>query len=269
MSARAPAAGSRRLTVRGASVISIAVAQKLEKELKRPDQFLSFWARTGQALMARRNAILGGFVATFVALGGVFALQEVMDRRGARTSQAVARIHLIATAALIPETGTAPTFEDDLPHFKTDKERQEAAIKAADEFLATHGRSRLADEARLLRARALLAAGRAAEAVKAYEEIGGQIDAGLAFLRDEGLAYAHEEAGALDKAIATLDALAERAKAAGNFRRDHALYNKARLLQRQGKPKDAEKVLRAVLSESPNTSLRDEINDRLALLEGK
>jgi hypothetical protein len=47
------------------------------------------------------------------------------------------------------------------------------------------------------------------------------------------------------------------------------LYSKARILQKQGKAKDAEKVLREILDKVPKTPLRSQIDDRLALLAEK
>jgi hypothetical protein len=50
---------------------------------------------------------------------------------------------------------------------------------------------------------------------------------------------------------------------------DRALFAKARVLERQGKAKDAEQVLRDILSKVPKTSLRQQIDDRLAVLTEK
>lgn len=242
---------------------------KLDKELKGPDQFVSFWSRVGAWISARRRVVVGGIVAVLGGLALSWGVQGYLHSRGERTSAAFARIHRVATAALIPETGEPPKFDDDLPHFKTERERLGAALKEADSFLATHGGSPLREEALVLKARYLVALGRAAEAVPAYQELAGSLDQNLRFLAQEGLAYAHEESGQLDKAIAVLGTLAEQSKGAGNFFRDRALYNKARLLERKGDAKEAQKTYREILAEAPTTALKDEIDHRLAVLEGK
>lgn len=243
------------------------VSKALEKELKAPDQFVSFWSQVGSGLNKRRLSILVVFVAGFTALAGIVGVRHFMDGRAASSAHALARIHDIAAAPLLPEKGDAPKFEDDLPHFKTDKERQQAAMKAADEFLAAHAGSPLAKHARLLKARALMASGQPAEALKEYQALEGVVDDGLAFLVQEGKAYAFEELGQVDQALGALDALAEGAKKAGNFHRDRALLTKARLLVGRGKTKDAEKVLKDLLAEMPTSPLKEEINERLALLD--
>lgn len=242
---------------------------KLEKELKQPDQFVSFWGQIGQKLVANKGAVIGVVVAVLGGTAAAWGAQSYMQGRGERTTQAFGRIQRVATAALIPEKGDAPKFTDDLPHFKTERERLEAALKEADAFLAAHGGSALKEEALLLKARYLVGLGRAAEAATAYQELRGSVDERLRFLALEGLAYAHEESGQLDKAIEAFGALAAEAKSSGNFLRDRALYNKARLLERKGDRKEAEKVYREALADVPTTALKEEINDRLAALEGK
>jgi tetratricopeptide (TPR) repeat protein len=243
------------------------VSKKTDKELKAPDQFVSFWSQVGSAIAARKQAVLVGVIALMATAGIIYGANVFLTGRAAKESQDFARIHAVATAALIPETGDAK-FEDNLPHFKTEKERLEAALKEADGFISGHG-SRLRDEAQLLKARYLVALGRGAEALPIYSSLTGSLDERLWFLAQEGQAYAQEAAGQVDKAIESFGQLAERAKATGNFMRDRALFNKARLLEQKGSAKDAEKVYRDILTELPQSALKDEINDRLAVIEGK
>jgi tetratricopeptide (TPR) repeat protein len=245
-----------------------AVSKKTDKELKAPDQFVSFWSQVGSAVAARKQAVLGGVVALLATAVIIYAANVFLTNRAAKESQAFARIHAVATASLLPESGEAPKPEDTLPHFKTEKERLEAALKEADGFITGHG-SRLRDEAQLLKARYLVALGRAGEALPIYGALTGSLDQRLRFLAQEGLAYAQESAGQPDKAIESFGQLAEQAKATGNFMRDRALYNKARLLEQKGAAKEAEKVYRDILTELPQSALKDEINDRLAVIEGK
>lgn len=244
------------------------MSKKTDKELKAPDQFVTFWSKVGAAASARKQMVLGGVVALLATVAIVWAVQVFLAGRAAEESQAFARIHAVATASLLPEGGAAPAADDKLPHFKTEKERLEAALKEADGFISGRG-SRLRDEALLLKARYLMALGRAADAVPIYSQLTGSLDERLWFLAQEGLAYAHEAAGQADKALESFGQLAERAKARGNFMRDRALYNRARLLEQKGAAKEAEKVYREILSELPQSTLKDEINDRLAVIGGK
>jgi hypothetical protein len=245
------------------------VAKKLDKELKAPDQFVTFWSKAGTWVGARRKAALVGLVGLLVVIAVAWGGQSFLASRSERDSQAFGRIHRVANAALIPETGEAPKFDDGLPHFKTEKERLEATLKEADGFLAAHGGGKLREEALVLKARVLMSLDRPAEALQIYNDVAGSLDQRLRFLAQEGVAFAQEASGQNDKAIAGWETLATEAKSAGNFLRDRALFQKARLLEKKGAAKDAEKVYRGILTELPQSTLKDEINDRLAVLEGK
>jgi tetratricopeptide (TPR) repeat protein len=242
---------------------------KLDKELKQPDQFVTFWSQAGNWLYARRKAGMGVVVAIVVGVGVGWGVHSLLDHKAAAASQAFGRIERVALADLIPATGDPPTYDDGVPHFKTDRERLEAALKEADAFLAAQGSSSLREPALVLKARFMVALGKAADALPIYEQLATSLDPRLRFLAKEGVAYSLEETRQTDKAIDAFGALAEEAKSQGNFFRDRALYNKARLLEQKGSAKDAEKVYREILAEAPTTALREEINDRLAVLEGK
>lgn len=245
-----------------------AKSGRIEKELKAPDQFVSFWAKIGKQAGEHRQTLL---IAAGVLVGAVLvvvAVNTFLASRAEKASQAFARIHRIASAPVV-EGDKPPPDAAGGPTFKTSKERAEAALKEADQFLSTYGGSKLRDEALLQKGRLLLLSGRPADAVTLYSGLVSEIDERYRFLAEEGLAYAYEASGNVDKAIETNGALAERAKGAGNFFRDRALFNKARLLEGKGAVKDAEKLYREILVETPTSVLKEEINSRLALIESK
>ncbi len=221
--------------------------------------------------MAGKGRVLALGVGGVVLLVGVaIGATGYLDGRDAGESRAFARIENIAMAGLIPEAKDAPKFADGLPHFKTEAERQDAAAKEVEAFLSAHAASKLKNDALLLRARYQLLAGKAAEAVASYQSvIGTSLDERLHFVAKEGLGFAYEASGDKDKAVATFSALADSAKGPGNFYGDRALFDKARVLAARGSTADAAKILHEILDKSPTSSLRDEITDRLAVLEGK
>jgi hypothetical protein len=247
-----------------------AKAGKIEKELKAPDQFVSFWSKVGKQVSENRKSMLIGLGALVAVVLVSWGVRSYTTTQAEKASQAFSRIHRIETAPVIAEGSKAPPPADDsVPQFKTEAERAQAALKEVEGFLAQHGSSSLRDEAQLLRGHLLISVGRASEAVTLYESLRGAVEARLSFLVEEGLAYAQEAAGQPDKAIATLTALADASKGNGNFFRDRALFHKARLLEGKGAGKDAEKLYREILSETPTSALKEEINNRLAALESK
>jgi tetratricopeptide (TPR) repeat protein len=246
------------------------VARNIDrKELKNPDQFVTFWTRLATMSASHRKMVIGALVALIVAGLGIWGGSNLVGKRTAENSRAFARIERVANAAPLPATGEAPKglADDGLPHFKTDKERLEAALKEADAFLAAHGSSPLADEAYLLKAKYLMALNKPADALVIYQTKLGNLDRRLQFLAQEGLGYALEATNQIDQALTAFQALAD--QSGDGFYKDRALFHKARLLANKGTPKEAEKIYREILEKTPATPLRQEINDRLATLEGK
>jgi tetratricopeptide (TPR) repeat protein len=253
---------------------SLAVAAKvgkIEKELKAPDHFVSFWAKVGKIAGENSRAILIGAGALLGLALITWGVRSYMNTRAEATTQAFSRIQRVISAPVVAEGSKAatPPAQEGVPQFKTEAERAQAGLKEVDGFLSAHGGSSLRDEAQLLRGRLLVSTGKATEAVTLYESLRGSVEPRFAFLVEEGLAYAQEAAGQPDKAIETLTTLAEQSKSAGNFFRDRALFHKARLLEAKGAAKDAEKLYREILAETPTTALKEEINNRLASLESK
>ena len=251
------------------------------KELRQPDEFVSFWTHAAEFATRfaseRRRALLVGTTMLVTVIVGSIIFANVSEHHAKTASDTLARIERLATGELRPEGTPAtnpdgtPLTDDGIPHFKTDKERSEAALKELDAFVATSGNP-LRAEGRLQRGPLLLSLGRAPEAVSAYEEIlGGKIDDRLRFLAHEGLGYAQEQKGDLPAAIAAFEKLTDDAAVFGatGFYKDRAAYHKARIAELRGNADEAKKLYREVLDKTPTTSLRDDITNRLAVLELK
>jgi tetratricopeptide (TPR) repeat protein len=247
------------------------VAKSIKKELKRPDEFVSFWTRFGQSasevIKARRRAFVIGATALATVIVGSILFSEMAERKAIRSSHTLDRVDRIMNGDLVPEGGTAK--DDGIPHFKTDKERAEGALKELDAFAAAEPHSSLRSEAALMRGQLLLKLDRADEAIALYEPLVRSVDGRLRFLADEGLGYAFERKGDLDRALASFSKLGEDAAGLPGFYRDRALYQQARIAEVRGNPGDAAKLYHEVLDKNPTTSLRDEISNRLAALELK
>jgi tetratricopeptide (TPR) repeat protein len=253
-----------------------------KKELKQPDQFVSFWTRfsaqAGKFLNERRKPVLIGIGGLAGVVTATVIYGELHERSAMRASQALAHVEKVATADLIAADGTAPK-EDGLPHFKTDKERIEGALKDVETFMTADPRSPLRREAELQKAGLLLDLQRPDEAIPLYTEIlSSRLDQNLRFLAQEGLAYAYEAKGDLDQAAAAFAKLGDgdsgKADTKGEgvkvpFYRDRSLYHQGRIAERKGNPAQAVKLYKEVLEKTPQSPLRDEISNRLAVLESK
>ncbi|HEY7370987.1 MAG TPA: tetratricopeptide repeat protein [Polyangia bacterium] len=247
-------------------------AKKLSKKaLKQPDQFVGFWQVQSQRLgrFAAENAkvLVIGASALATVIAGSVVMSYVQESRAERATTALARVQKIASAELTPAGPPAKT--DAIPHFATEKERLEGALKELDAHFGS-GRGPLAPEATLVRSGLLLDLGRTDEAQAGYEKLlEGKLDARLRFLAREGLGYAYERKGKISEAQATFAKLGSDAAALGDFYKDKARFHEARLAEQQGNPGEAVRIYHEVLDKHPSTSLRDEISGRLALLELK
>ena len=249
----------------------MATNKLTKKELKQPDQFVGFWqiasARLGRFAAKNAKVLVVSVSALTTVAVGMVVMSWVAEGRAARASAALERVQQIAGAELA--AAGSPMKTDNIPRYATEKERLEGALAALDgHFKSAHGP--LADEAALVRGGFLLSLGRADEAQGTYEKLlAGRLDARLRFLAHEGLAYALERKGKLAEAQATFAKLGTDAMTLGDFYKDRARYQEARLAELQGNPTEATRIYHEVLEKNPTTSLREEISSRLALLELK
>jgi predicted Zn-dependent protease len=252
------------------------VAKALAKELKQPDEFVSFWTHLGAKLAKHRWKVIATVASAGVALAAGWGVVSYRNAQAAKATVAFARIDRIASAELLPEkpedkaAKPEKTEDDPVPRFKTEQERLEAANKESDAFLATFGSEGLGRRALFGKASRLLVLGKAAEAATLYDTLAAnEPNPELRAMEQEGSAAASEAAGKLDDALRSYTALAELCQHGGSFYLDRALFAKARILEKQGKGKDAEQALRDILTKMPKTSLRPQIDDRLAVLGEK
>ena len=240
------------------------------KELKQPDQFVDFWSRAstaaGNYAATNRRAIVISLTAFATVVAGSVAISQASERRAIHAAEALDHVQRIASAEPLTSGATAP--DDGLPHFGTAKEQLEAALKDLDASFSS-SRGPLHAEAMLVRAGLLLNLDRAPEAVTGYQTLlADKLDDRLHFLAQEGLGYAYERQGKLPEAQAAFAKLGEGGGMDG-FYKDRAAYHQARLAELESNPAEAKRLYQEVLDKNPTTSLRDEINNRLAALEIK
>ena len=244
------------------------VKKKIKEELKQPDQFVGLATRMSASIAefanAHTRALVIGITTLATVIVGSIVLAQVSEGRAVRASTALDHAQRMASAELT--TPNAPPKEDGVPHFATARERNEAALKEIDGYF-TGASVPLYLEALLVRGGLLLDLDRADEAASVYEKVlKEKIDDRLKFLAREGLGYAYEHKGKLAEAQTVFGKLAEDS---GGFYKDRALYHEARLAELRGNPSDATRIYHEVLEKHPTTSLREEITNRIAVLELK
>jgi tetratricopeptide (TPR) repeat protein len=251
----------------------VATNKLTKKALKQPDQFVGFWqvasARLGRFAAQNAKVLVISISALATLAVGLAVTAWISEGRAARASAALDRVDRIAAAELATPGSTPKSGADSIPRFATDKERAEGALAALDGHFKSN-RGPLAPEAALVRGSLFLELGRADEAQAVYDKLlSGKLDGRLKFLAHEGLGYALERKGKLSEAQATFAKLGGDAASLGGFYKDRARYHEARIAELQGNPGEAARIYHEVLDKNPTTSMRDEISNRLALLELK
>jgi len=239
------------------------------KELKRPDEFLTFWQHVYEVLRGSGRPIVIGLVIAGLAIGSTMAWSSRHERTESEASRALSRAMKIYSAELLTdeEAGRKATEEDEIPRFKTAEERRKATLAALDETLARFKDSGTTRDVEMVRAGVLLDGEKYDEAIKAYGDFLARTDTDhrLRFLAREGRGYAFEGKGQLDLALDEFRKL----EMEGDLYKDRAQYHQARLLEKKGDAPGAEKMYKAILDKFPATGLRDEIGNRLAALENR
>lgn len=260
--------------------------KKIVEELKHPDQFVDFWTHAWQRIVAivgpRKKPAIAILVAGVVAVIGIAVLSQVDNDKRLTDSQAFALIQQMATADLLPADDDKSAADpvgaavqngkdkgkDDVHRFKTEPERSTAVLTDVGKFLSVHSGSRLKAEALLLEGATLVQVARFDEAASAFKgALDSKLDDRLRFLANEGLLYAYEGKGDLDRALKSADTLIDDSKRLQGFYKDRGTYQKARLLERKGDKPGAVKLYGEVLKSVPDSPLHDTIAARLASLE--
>jgi tetratricopeptide (TPR) repeat protein len=245
-----------------------AVAKRYtRKELKRPDQFQTFWTKVYEFLRVTSRPIAIGAVATVVVISGASLFVHLTASRGAQSSKALAHALRVLNSENAPalEDPDAPREkpEGDVPQYKTEKDRREAALGELDKVISAWGSTGAGRDARLVKAGILYDLGRYDEAIADYRAFLSRGPRGnLKAIGHEGLGYVYEAKGELDKALEEYRLITQ----TGDFYRDRALFDQARVLERKGDKAGAQKLYQEILDKTPMTPLRDDISNRLALL---
>ncbi|HWE31727.1 MAG TPA: tetratricopeptide repeat protein [Polyangia bacterium] len=231
------------------------------------DEFVGFWDKLFKKAEPYARAI-GITVATAgVLIAIVWSVMSWMEKKSQAATEAFGHAVRVYEAEL--QTGDVPpkTDEDNpVPHFKTEKERAEATLHELDEFDKKYGRSSTADEALLFRAGVYYDMARLDDAATAYAKfIKSAHPSPLMLAAKEGLGLVREQQGKLDDALTLYRELEPKT---GDFYRDRALWDEARVLMKKGDKKQAADRLKELVAKMPSSPLKDEAQTEIAQLEG-
>jgi tetratricopeptide (TPR) repeat protein len=242
-----------------------------------PDEFIDFWSKAYKVAEPYMRAIgitVGAAVVVWFAGYGFTAYRE---HKAQNAAEQMGRAVKIYEADLLGENETPPKPEakgDDeevVPRFKTEKERADATFAALDELERKWSGSDVARDSLVFRAGALYDQQRYDDAIAAYRKFLGALkgqDLALGQMAREGLGLSLEAQGKLDEALTAYQDLEPHEGArTGDFYRDRAWYDQARVQRKKGDKQKAAALYNQLLSKMPQSLLRDEAQSQLALLE--
>ena len=230
-----------------------------------PDGFVGFWQRKWESItvyFSRGLVLLVGLVVVIVA---GWAITQYLDGRKERSTEALGRALRISEAPLITEQEKDVEQSDEVPRFKTNKERQDSALKVLGDLDKDYASTPAALRATLVKASLAYDQGRYPEAESLYRRF---VDVkpreqALVLMAQEGIGLCAEARGDLNAALA-----AYTAQTAGDLWKERSQWNLARIYAKQGNKAKAIEIYKEMLAKGDaKSSLRDDIQNRLSQLE--
>lgn len=231
------------------------------------DEFVGFWDKVFKKAEPYARAIGITAVTAGVLIALVWGVMSWMEKKSQAATEAFGHAVRVYEAELQTSEAPPPTDEENaVPRYKTEKERADATLKELDEFDKKYGRSSTADEATLFRAGVYFDIGRLDDAATSYEKfIKAAHPSPLLSTAKEGLGLVREQQNKLDEALALYQELEPKT---GDFYRDRALWDEARVWQKKGDKKKAAERLKELVAKTPSSPLKDEAQTQIAQLEG-
>ncbi|HZS37311.1 MAG TPA: tetratricopeptide repeat protein [Polyangia bacterium] len=241
-----------------------------KQKSKGSDEFVGFWEKVYTTAAPYARKILIVITTTLVIVFAAWGIINYREHRAESAAEAFGRAVKIYDADLISDLNPAPAKSDEenpIPRFKTEKERADAALAELDALEKKWGSTDAAKNALIFRAGIQYDQGRWDESAKLYQKAAERADKdpSVAAVAHEGVGLCAEAQNKLDDALAAYKAMEPKS---GDFYRDRALYDQARVYLKKGDKKKAGDLYKEVLAKMPTSQLRDEIQNQLAQLEG-
>jgi TolA-binding protein len=235
------------------------------KELKEPDEFLSFTVRALKWMNEQKVALIVGAAALIVVILGTFAWRWYSLSKERAASVDFIKAREILDARVIPRDDAAGTSSAD-GSFASQDDKFRAAIAEFEQMAKGHANSATAALATYYVAEYSRRIGdydKAIENFKSYLKSEGP-SGELAAFAVEGIAAALEAQGKDDQAAQQYKRLTE---SPFDMQPDRGLFHVARLEQKAGRNDEAVRLFNEIIEKYPKTTYMRDIQDRLSVLE--
>ncbi len=237
------------------------------KEVREPDPFVRVAASYWSKLMEHPKALVGVLGVVVVAFLAVAFTSHFAGKKADAAGGALSRA--METARRPVANSQEPTLDTELPKFNSYKEKNEELAKQLEQVRKDFAGTEAAATATLFLADAELQLGKLDEASGHYNDYLSATKPGepLRALAYEGLGYAQEAKKAYDPAASAFEKMGQEAQ--GDSLRARAAYQRARVLEAQGKKQEAADAFQKLKDEFKDAPAAQDASERLALLAGQ
>ena len=206
------------------------------KQLRQPDEFISFWSRVVE--LARENAprLFITLAVAILIVAGVWVWSHFADKGALKTTASMSRAFEIYNQTVFPMETKLPPSDDGLPRFKTHRAKLEASEKAFSKSIESASGS-LKHLSQLMRAGVRYKLDKYDKAIKDYKAyLAAGDNQQLRYNAGEGIGYCYEGRKQWDKALKAYRKLPREGE-----RKWLVLYHEGRVLVLKGQKKAAAK----------------------------
>jgi tetratricopeptide (TPR) repeat protein len=238
----------------------MATTKKISrKEIKEPDEFISFWSRAIEFAQLHTSEIVIGVASAVVILLLIWAGISYRERREAEASELVGQAQSLLRSS--SPGGERQQAEGQKPG--EGLEAREQGREILERVVEDFKRTKASQTARILLGQIYYEKGEYDAAVGTYDDFlkRGTGKPELTAMAWEGLAYAHEARGDFAKALGCYEKLRE--TTAANFQA-WAYMGLARCYEKLGEPEKALDAYRALLTNAPDHPMAMEAKASIA-----
>jgi tetratricopeptide (TPR) repeat protein len=229
------------------------------KELKSPDEFISFAARALDWIQNNWkmvSAAVGGLIVIIILVQLFVWFSENKEKEASqRLVEALSEVMGQKNAAFFAAPTTA-----------ADPEKVQKALSALEKLEQQYSSARTSKLARYFRGELLRRQGKYDEAIKSFSDFIAYYgeDNEFSCYAMEGIGASLEAQGKLKEALSQYQKLERNSY---NVEPDRAIYHQGRVQLQLGDTEKARELFRNLLDKYPESSLRQEVQNRLAFLE--
>jgi Uncharacterized protein conserved in bacteria len=237
------------------------------QELRAPDAFQRVGLEARSWVSHRKTLVVGAAVAV-IGIGFAIALTRTLsDRKELKARAALGTAIGVVTRPIQADLPAGET--DDPPPFKSERERDQAAVAALAGVLSTYPGTRAAVTATLPLAAAEVRLGQLDPAISHFEAYlrGAPASEPLRVGALDGLGHAREAKGELPQALEAYERMA-REEGAG-FEAGMGAFHRGRVLALMGKKQEAAQAFAELVAASPGTPAARLAQERLSVLEAE